>query len=202
MSDGTETEKPMSENATEAPAQAAAEVGEQPVAEAPEKSFTQADLDRVVADRLKREREKFGDYDDLKEKAEKYDAAEEAAKTEAQRAAEAAANRERENDALRLDNARLRAATAHSISGEDEDGVPYADLIAGSDDDSILRSAQAIGRLVAASRELAQIKAQADQPTPPSNGRPQAALRPGATPVETPLEDDAYPAGWIPQRAT
>jgi len=37
-------------------------------------SFTQADVDRIVAERLKREREatkaKFGDYDDLKAKAE------------------------------------------------------------------------------------------------------------------------------------
>ena len=44
--------------------------------ETPEESqtFTQADVDRIVADRLKREREatktKFGDYDDLKKRAE------------------------------------------------------------------------------------------------------------------------------------
>lgn len=36
----------------------------------PEKKFTQADLDRVVADRLSRERAKFSDYDDLKKAAE------------------------------------------------------------------------------------------------------------------------------------
>lgn len=39
-----------------------------------DQTFTQADLDRIVADRLKREREatktKFADYDDLKAKAE------------------------------------------------------------------------------------------------------------------------------------
>jgi hypothetical protein len=33
----------------------------------PEKKFTQADLDRVVADRLNRERAKYADYDELKE---------------------------------------------------------------------------------------------------------------------------------------
>lgn len=32
----------------------------------PEKKFSQADLDRVVQDRLERERKKYGDYDDLK----------------------------------------------------------------------------------------------------------------------------------------
>lgn len=40
---------------------------------ATDQTFTQADVDRIVADRLKREREatkaKFGDYDALKEKA-------------------------------------------------------------------------------------------------------------------------------------
>jgi hypothetical protein len=37
---------------------------------APEgKTFTQADLDRIVEDRLARERAKFADYDDLKAKA-------------------------------------------------------------------------------------------------------------------------------------
>lgn len=40
----------------------------------PEEFFTQADVDRIVADRLKREREatktKYADYDDLKKRAE------------------------------------------------------------------------------------------------------------------------------------
>lgn len=35
----------------------------------PEKKFTQADLDRVVADRLTRERAKYADYDELKTQA-------------------------------------------------------------------------------------------------------------------------------------
>lgn len=38
-----------------------------------EKTFTQTELDRIVADRLKREREKFADYNDLKAKAEAAD---------------------------------------------------------------------------------------------------------------------------------
>jgi DNA-binding transcriptional regulator YbjK len=42
----------------------------------PEKTFTQAELDEIVAKRLERERkkyEKFADYDDLKKKAEEYE---------------------------------------------------------------------------------------------------------------------------------
>lgn len=39
----------------------------------PAKTFTQAELDAIVADRLARDRKKFADYDDLKKKAADYD---------------------------------------------------------------------------------------------------------------------------------
>lgn len=49
--------------------------------EGTDQTFTQADVDRIVADRLKREREatktKYADYDDLKKKAEGAKTAEE-----------------------------------------------------------------------------------------------------------------------------
>lgn len=35
----------------------------------PDQTFTQADVDRIVRERVKRERDKFADYDDLKAKA-------------------------------------------------------------------------------------------------------------------------------------
>ena len=35
------------------------------------RTLTQADIDRIVEDRLKRERAKFSDYDELKAKADK-----------------------------------------------------------------------------------------------------------------------------------
>ncbi|MDQ8045252.1 MAG: hypothetical protein REI11_11660 [Patulibacter sp.] len=38
-----------------------------------ERKFTQAEVDRVVRDRLAREREKYADYDDLKAKAAEFD---------------------------------------------------------------------------------------------------------------------------------
>ncbi|MBR4514596.1 MAG: hypothetical protein IKO61_06900, partial [Lachnospiraceae bacterium] len=41
---------------------------------------------RIIADRVQRERSKYNDYDSLKEKAAKYDAHEEASKTELQKA--------------------------------------------------------------------------------------------------------------------
>ena len=51
---------------------------------------TQEDLDIIVGERLKREREKYADYEALKEKAAKYDQAEEASKSELQKATEKA----------------------------------------------------------------------------------------------------------------
>ena len=47
-----------------------------------EKTFTQAEVDSIVKERLGREQTKFADYEELKKKAESYDAAEEANKSE------------------------------------------------------------------------------------------------------------------------
>ena len=60
------------------------------------KTFTQDDVNRIVEDRLKREREKFADYSVLKEKSEKFDAMEEANKSELQKALDRASALETE----------------------------------------------------------------------------------------------------------
>jgi len=54
----------------------------------PEKTFTQAEMDAIIGDRLKRERAKYADYDELKTKAAAYDEATEASKSELQKAVE------------------------------------------------------------------------------------------------------------------
>jgi hypothetical protein len=51
---------------------------------------TQADLDRIISDRLGRERAKFADYDDMKVKASKFDELEAANATEQEKAVKAA----------------------------------------------------------------------------------------------------------------
>lgn len=77
-------------------------------------SFTQADVDRIVADRLKREREatkaKYGDYDDLKAKAEGAKSVEERLAQMEKRTADAEAK------AIRSD-----IAARYGISAEDRD---------------------------------------------------------------------------------
>lgn len=53
-------------------------------------SFTQADLERKIAERLAQERKKYSDYGDLKKKASEFDKLAEQQKTDLQKAVEAA----------------------------------------------------------------------------------------------------------------
>lgn len=54
-----------------------------------EKTFTQSELDQIIEERLKRERKKYADYEELRGKAEKYDQSVQKGKTEMQKANEA-----------------------------------------------------------------------------------------------------------------
>ncbi len=75
-----------------------------------EQTFTQADLDKIVKDRVARERAKFADYDDLKAKAGEKVTVEERLALMEKRATDA------ELRSLRSD-----VATRHNISAEDRD---------------------------------------------------------------------------------
>ena len=67
-------------------------------------TFTQEQVNAMISKRLKQEREKFSDYESLKEKAGKYDAQEEANKTELQKATEKAAGLQAQLDALKAES--------------------------------------------------------------------------------------------------
>lgn len=66
-----------------------------------ERTFTQAELDAIVSDRLKRERTKYEGFEEFKEKAAKLDELEEASKTELQKATERAKALEAELDTMK-----------------------------------------------------------------------------------------------------
>lgn len=72
-----------------------------------EKTFTQAEMDAIIGERLARERSKYADYDEVKAKAAKYDEVEEANKSELQKAVE-------ERDALKARIDKLEADKAHA----------------------------------------------------------------------------------------
>ena len=73
----------------------------------PERTFTQAEMDAIIGDRLKRERAKYADYDELKTKATAYDEAAEASKSELQKAVE-------ERDRLKAELDKLAAEREHA----------------------------------------------------------------------------------------
>lgn len=66
-----------------------------------ERTFTQAELDNIVKERLRRDRADRADYDELKAKAARLDEIEEANKTELQKATDRADSLQKELDALK-----------------------------------------------------------------------------------------------------
>ncbi len=78
---------------------------------------SQEDLDRIISDRLARERSKFSDYDDLRRKAAEFDKAQEAAQSEQEKAVNAA-RKEAAAEATQAANGRLVAAEARALAAE------------------------------------------------------------------------------------
>lgn len=78
---------------------------------------SQADLDRIISDRLARQRAQFADYDELKAKAAQVDALEAASRTDLERAVEAAKS-ETKQEVAKAANARLVAAEARALAAE------------------------------------------------------------------------------------
>lgn len=105
-----------------------------------DRTFTQADVDRIVKERLARAKsEPPADYDELKRKAKAYDEAQEAAKSELERANDRAAKAEK---ALADAKAEMEhAALVSKVSAET--GVP-ASLLHGGTEEELAASAKAV----------------------------------------------------------
>lgn len=103
------------------------------------KTFTQDELNALIGDRLKKEREKFADYEELKKKASEFDKAEDAKKTELQKAQEALDTMTAERDRLLREKsvAEIRANVAK------ETGVP-ANLLTAETEEEAKAQAEAI----------------------------------------------------------
>lgn len=91
-----------------------------------EKTFTQAELNAIVQSRVGELTDKYKNYEELKEKAQKFDALEEESKTELQKATEKADALEKELTSLKTANKvrEIREEVAR------DKGVP-ADLLTG-----------------------------------------------------------------------
>lgn len=90
------------------------------------KTFSQADVDRIVADRISREKAKYADYSDLKKKAAAAMTEQERAVADAEQRGKAAAQTAA---AGRLARAEFKAAAAGRVDKGALDGfLEYADL--------------------------------------------------------------------------
>ncbi len=104
-----------------------------------QKTFTQDELNTIVNDRLKREREKYTDYAELKKKADAYDKYEAESKTELQKATEKAEKLQKELDGIKQE-AEIREIR-EKVSKET--GVP-ANLLSGATEEDCKTQAEAI----------------------------------------------------------
>jgi hypothetical protein len=131
--------------------------GEQSAGLGDGKTFTQSDLERVLNERLQRERAKYADYDDLKTKVQQM---EDAQKSELERAMEAReAAEQKAREALAQANERLiRAefvsqAAIHGVA-HPEDAFRLADRqsVTIGDDGAVTGVTEAVKALVEAGR--------------------------------------------------
>lgn len=77
---------------------------------------SQSDLDRIIGERVGRERSKFADYDDLKKKAAAFDEAENKNKTELQKALEERDAAITERDKLSASQLRLEVGASKGLT--------------------------------------------------------------------------------------
>lgn len=107
--------------------------------EEPERTFTQSELNVILGDRLAQERKKYADYEELKGKAEKYDAAEEASKSELQKEQEKNASLQKQLEAFQ------RADTERKLKEKvsQETGVPVS-VLRGATEEELRTQAEEI----------------------------------------------------------
>lgn len=140
-----------------------------PAGSEPDKTLTQADVDRIVAERVARERGKFADYGDLKAKAAKFDELDQASKTEQERLTERLTSTE--SRATRAESKALRLEVAF------EKGLTPAQAkrLVGSTRDELEADAEEIKR---------------DFPVKPSDPKPDVDLDLGARSTSTQSSTD------------
>lgn len=103
------------------------------------KTFTQEEVNAIVGERLKRAEAKYGDYEELKEKALKLDQIEEANKSELEKITEKAANLQSELDAMK--KAESIRAIREKVSNET--GIPL-NLLTADTEEACMEQATAI----------------------------------------------------------
>lgn len=104
-----------------------------------DKMIPQDEVNKIVQDRISRERAKFADYDDLKAKAAKFDEMEEAGKSELQKAQDKVQALEAKLDQINKENTITQIRTQVAAAK----GVP-ADLLTGETQEACEQQADKI----------------------------------------------------------
>lgn len=107
------------------------------------RTFTQAELDAIIGDRVARERSKFADYEELKSKASQFDEIADANKTELQKATERVA--ELEAQIAAREAADKQAEVISSISKEYRIPEQFRSLLTASDEEGLREQAKLLG---------------------------------------------------------
>lgn len=180
--------------------------GTQSQAGTDERTFTQADVDRIVAERLKRNDEKYKDYKDLKTKATELDEIKKAQMTEQERIkTELAQAQQAQAEAIARANTKLMRAAfvaeaAKLGAAHPEDAYALADLAAVkiSDDDTVTGVAEQVKALVDSGRLPTARRPQA----PPLDGGAGGGDRPSpqATKLTAEQLDIARKLGVTPEQ--
>ena len=112
--------------------------GETPAANEFEPITSQEDLNKVISDRIQRERAKYADYKDVKAKAAKLDEIEDANRSEAEKQQARLTELETELNAVRSESMRLRIASEHGITDSDD----IALFLTGADEETLTKQAK------------------------------------------------------------
>lgn len=104
---------------------------------------SQDDLNRIVTDRVGRERAKFSDYKDLKAKADQFDQAQQANQSAEERFNQRIADLERQNAEISTSATRSRIQAKFGMSDEDA-----AVFLTGADEETMTRAGERYASLV------------------------------------------------------
>lgn len=110
-----------------------------------EKTFTQAELNDVVKDRLARERAKFADYDELKSQVDQFKKAQDSGKTAVEKLSEQVASLKSDLSKKEAETLRLGVIAQHEIPAE------YQDLVQGATEEDLSASADKVAALISKS---------------------------------------------------
>jgi hypothetical protein len=155
-----------------------------------EKALTQAEVDRIVADRLKRERAKYADYDDLKAKAAAADAAADESKTDVEKLAEQLKELQDKHASAEL--RALRSEVARTK------GIPV-ELLSATTKDELSEQADALLAYAQSVTEKTKPKTP-DKPATQAAAKPKEKLRSGAASGDTGMTREEVLAAVLNKR--